>query len=86
MTSRLTIIPGAIFRHYKNKYYVIESIAKHTETEEDLIIYRSMYPSQSSNSKIKSFQVWARPKSIFIKNLEIEGKIVPRFEFIDYSF
>lgn len=56
------IIPGSIFRHYKNKLYLIEGIAIHTETLEDMVIYRSLY---KNNDKFNDFQLWTRPKKYF---------------------
>lgn len=59
---------NSIYRHYKNKYYKTLYIAKHTETNEKLIIYQALY-----NKKI-----YARPYNMFIE--KVNNK--PRFEYI----
>jgi hypothetical protein len=57
------------FRHFKGNEYTVLCEAHHSETNEDLIIYK----------KIDDNMVWARPKSMFFENVENNGKIVPRF-------
>ena len=77
--------PGAIFRHYKNKEYMVMGVALHTETMEELVVYRSLYKTDStlSNKGIKNYQLWTRPKAMFLETVNIDGKEVPRFEFIE---
>lgn len=48
-------------------------LATHSETEEKLVIYRALYGQRG---------VWARPLSMFIETVELDGKIIPRFAFI----
>ncbi len=62
------VIVNSIYKHYKNKYYKTLYIAKHTETNENLVIYKALY-----NKKI-----YARPLSMFIDKVNDK----PRFEFI----
>ncbi len=61
---------GKRYRHYKGNEYEVIYIAKHTETEEELVIYRAI----SDPNKI-----WARPRAMFEEEVEIEGKMMPRF-------
>lgn len=68
------INPG-IYKHYKGNVYRVIGCAKHSETLEDLVYYEALY--ENSESKF-----WVRPLDMFLQNIEIEGKIVPRFEFI----
>lgn len=66
-----------IYEHYKNlnhKYRVI-GVAKHSETLEDLVIYEALYDNEMS-------KLWARPLDMFIGEVEIEGKSVPRFKYV----
>ena len=35
---------GKVFRHFKGNYYFIENIAKNSETKEDEVVYRPLYP------------------------------------------
>lgn len=66
--------PG-IYRHHKNKEYRVIGVAKHSETLEDLIVYEALYESDLS-------QLWVRPLAMFQEMVEIDGKEVPRFEFL----
>lgn len=57
------------YRHFKGNEYEVIAIAKHTETEEALVIY-----TDTTTQK-----VWARPYNMFMEMVEINGKYVPRF-------
>jgi GNAT superfamily N-acetyltransferase len=61
------------YRHYKNKPYKYVGIAKHSETLEDMVIYETRYEN-------KLGKIWVRPKEMFFENVEINGKLQPRFE------
>lgn len=64
------------YRHSKTgKEYRVIGVAKHSETLEDLVVYECTY----DNPKNK---LWVRPLSMFAEEVEIDGKKVPRFEFI----
>lgn len=73
LTSSLPPIelePG-LYRHYKGAEYEVMSLARHSETEEWLVVYRQSYGDGS---------VWVRPLSMFVEQVVIEGEPVPRFE------
>src|SRR3970040_1919268 len=59
------------YRHYKGKEYEVIGIAKHSETLEELVIYRALYGD---------FDLWARPLKMFLEEVEIEGTKVHRFK------
>ena len=67
------LIRAGIYKHYKGGLYKVISIAKHTETRENMVIYRSLKDEQ---------QLWARPLEMFREKVKVEGKEIPRFEFI----
>ena len=67
------IIPTGLYQHYKGAHYQVMELATHSETEEKLVIYRALYGQRG---------VWARPLSMFIETVELDGKIIPRFAFI----
>lgn len=62
------------YRHYKGKDYEVVGIAKFEATLEDVVVYRPLYPSEHS--------LWVRPLNVFTENVEIDGKVRPRFEYI----
>ena len=65
---------GKKYKHYKGNVYEIITFAKHTETMEDLVIYKSV-----SDAKI-----WARPLVMFSEKVkDINGVLVDRFSIID---
>ena len=67
---------GSIYKHYKNqKYYQVIAIGKHSETLEDLVIYKALYESDD----FPYGQIWCRPLKMWQEN--INGK--PRFEKCD---
>jgi len=57
-----TAIPGRIYRHFKGDYYQVLIIARHSETEEALVIYRLLYH--------KHQKVWARSFSEFVSEVD----------------
>lgn len=64
-----------IYKHYKGKQYRVLGVAKHSETLEDLVVYEALYDNLKS-------KLWARPKSMFVEEVEIDGRKVPRFTFL----
>ncbi len=66
------------YEHYKGKQYEVIGVARHSETLEELVIYRALYDSE----KFGNNALWARPKSIFLGIISIEGKEVSRFKHI----
>lgn len=71
--SLSAIQPGR-YRHYKGNEYQVIGVAKHSETEEDLVVYRALYGDCG---------LWVRPAKMFREKIEMEGKLVFRFEWID---
>ena len=61
------------YRHYKGNEYIVLGVARHSETDEELVVYRPDYGEQG---------LWVRPKEMFLEKVEVDGKQVPRFEFL----
>lgn len=70
----MEIKPGK-YKHYKGGEYEVIGVAKHSETLEDLVIYKPLYAN-------KVFDLWARPLHMFLEEVEVDGKIVKRFEYL----
>jgi hypothetical protein len=66
------IKPGR-YRHYKGQDYEVIGCARHSETEEELVVYRALYGDRG---------LWVRPIAMFTQQLSIDGKSVPRFSFL----
>ncbi|MDE4455364.1 DUF1653 domain-containing protein [Psychrobacter sp. DAB_AL62B] len=73
MTQKIQTIPQGIYRHYKGSLYQVLHTAKHSETEEMLVVYRCLYGE---------YGVWVRPIAMFNETVTIDGKELPRFELI----
>lgn len=67
-------IPRGKYRHYKQKEYELIDIVRHSETQEPLVLYRTLYGN---------FDLWVRPLSMFFETIEIGGQKIPRFEYIE---
>ena len=52
-----------VYRHFKGDYYLVEDVARHSETEEEMVIYRKLYGDGS---------LWARPKDMFLAEVDRE--------------
>ena len=61
------------YRHYKGNEYEVIDIARHSETEEELVVYRTLYGEKG---------MWVRPLKMFAEQIEIDGEKVFRFEYI----
>lgn len=74
----MTIIPGR-YRHYKGQEYEVLGVARHSETEEEFVVYRAQYGARG---------LWIRPVTMFLESVEVAGRACPRFQFIptDGSF
>lgn len=66
-------VPLGIYRHYKGNKYEVIGFAKHSETLEDMVIYKALYGEGGT---------WVRPLSMWENPIETDGKAVKRFEFI----
>lgn len=67
-----SIKPGR-YRHFKGKEYEVLGVARHSETEEELVVYRVLYGD---------FGLWVRPVSMWNEAVERDGKTFRRFTYI----
>ena len=74
----MSIIKLGKYRHFKGKYYEVIGVGHHSETLEELVIYRALYDSAEFGKNA----LWARPVESFIGSVEKDGKKIPRFKYI----
>jgi len=63
------------YQPYKGKQYEVIGLARHSETLEELVVYKALYESEFGDNAL-----WVRPKKMFLEMVEIEGEKVPRFK------
>lgn len=68
----LAVAPGR-YRHYKGQDYEVLGVARHSETEEWLVVYRCLYGD---------YGLWVRPLAMFMETVELAGETVARFRYI----
>jgi hypothetical protein len=69
----MTSIPTGRYRHYKGHDYEVIGVARHSETEEELVVYRTLYGD---------FSLWVRPLAMFTEEIEVDGRRVKRFAYV----
>ncbi|WP_430645618.1 DUF1653 domain-containing protein [Agromyces sp. GXS1127] len=67
------IEPG-VYEHYTGARYEVITLARHSETEEQVVVYRQLYGDRG---------VWVRPADMFGEQVEVHGEHVPRFRRVD---
>ena len=63
-------VPPGRYRHFKGNEYEVLGVARHSETQEELVVYCPLYGEGG---------LWVRPKGMFLEKVLHEGKEVPRF-------
>jgi hypothetical protein len=62
-----------VYKHYKGNKYKVIGVARHSETLEDLVVYEALYGGGG---------LYVRPLGMFLEQVVLEGRGVPRFEFL----
>ncbi len=65
--------PG-VYRHYKGKLYRVVCVARHSETLDELVVYQALYGEGG---------YWVRPRAMFDEQVEVDGRRVARFAFVE---
>jgi hypothetical protein len=63
--------PGR-YQHYKGNFYRVIGIARHSETEEELVVYEALYNNT----------LWVRPRAMFLETVTIDCRQIPRFAYV----
>lgn len=74
MNDEVFITPG-VYRHYKGEKYEVIGIGRHTETAEELVVYRPLYESE--------VRYWVRPLAMFKERVIFKGESIRRFQKVD---
>jgi len=61
------------YQHYKGGLYEVIGVARHSETKEELVVYRAL---------TGDFGLWVRPLTMFLENVEVDGKLILRFKYL----
>jgi len=69
----MNVIPLGIYRHYKGNEYDVIGFARHSETLEDMVMYKALYSDGGT---------WVRPLSMWESPIEVDGVTVKRFEYV----
>ncbi|MFM9982693.1 MAG: DUF1653 domain-containing protein [Burkholderiales bacterium] len=64
------MLPTGKYRHYKGNDYEVVGVATHSETHEPMVVYRPLYGERA---------LWVRPLAMFMEDVTVDGKTVPRF-------
>lgn len=70
----MSTIQAGLYRHYKGNHYEVYGVARHSESEDELVVYRALYGE---------YGLWVRPLSMFVETVEINGVLQPRFAFVE---
>src|SRR5579875_795877 len=70
MKDKTSIQPGR-YRHYKGNEYTVVGMSRHSETLEEMVVYRQEYGEHG---------MWVRPKQMFSETVKVDGRDVPRFQ------
>jgi hypothetical protein len=67
-------LPPGHYRHFKGGLYEVLGVARHSETDEQLVVYRPLYGDGG---------LWVRPLAMFVEPVDVGGVPTPRFQPID---
>ena len=62
-----------VYEHYKKGKYEVLGVVIHSETMEELVLYRALYGKKLT---------WVRPLDMFVEEVEVKGTKIPRFRFV----
>lgn len=68
----MSLKPG-IYQHYKGPLYRVDMVVTHSETEEELVVYKALYGERG---------MWARPLAMFTETVEVDNETRPRFAYL----
>ena len=66
------------YQHYKGKFYQVLGVARHSETLEELVVYKALYASEFGRNSL-----WVRPMKMFLGKVKVGSKVLPRFKYVN---
>src|SRR5437764_13616792 len=66
-------VPPGRYQHFKGGLYEVLGVARHSETEEELVVYRPLYGAGA---------LWVRPRRMFREQVRVNDALVPRFRYL----
>ena len=72
----MVTVKKGIYRHFKGNLYEVIGMAKHSETLEEMVVYRALYGEGG---------LWVRPASMWNETIERDGMVYLRFTWIKDS-
>ncbi len=69
-----------IYEHYKGNRYEVMGMVRHSETDEFMVLYKALYPSEFGDGAL-----WVRPLAMFQEDVTINSQKVPRFRYLEKS-
>lgn len=69
----MSAVKPGLYRHFKGNYYQVIGTARHSETMEELVVYRALYGERG---------LWVRPASMWNELVERDGRTVKRFTYM----
>ena len=69
----MSAVKPGLYRHFKGIYYQVIGTARHSETMEELVVYRALYGERG---------LWVRPASMWNELVERDGRTVKRFTYM----
>ena len=73
-SDRVEELKPGVYRHFKGKDYRLLYVARHSETEEEMVVYQQLYGERG---------IWVRPAAMWNETVERDGKTYRRFTRID---
>ena len=67
------------YRHFKGGIVEVIGVASHSETLEEFVVYRCLYKCRTNGEG----SLWIRSKDMFLENVTVNNKKIPRFEYIE---
>lgn len=72
LLAKTAVEPGT-YKHFKGQLYEVLGAVRHSESLEELVLYKALYKNRTS-------ALWVRPKEMFAGTVTVDGKTVRRFE------